>query len=95
MKNLSINILVRVAIIVAASILLGFVLTNKKMFFAPVVIIVVIIVVTIDLIRFIHRTNNDLTRMLLSIREGVYNDVSKGKTTRPNPQLSTANGEDD
>jgi two-component system, NtrC family, nitrogen regulation sensor histidine kinase NtrY len=90
LKNLSLHILVRVTLIVVLSVAFGFVALNRQMLFVPVVVVIVIVVLTADLIRYIYKTNTDLTRMLLSVREGAFTDLSKKNSSKPHPLLDDA-----
>jgi two-component system, NtrC family, nitrogen regulation sensor histidine kinase NtrY len=88
-KNLALNVSFRVFLIIGLSVLFAFVLVRGQMLFGPLVIGILLSVSTVELIRYINKSNKDLTRMLLSLRQGAFTDTfsQKGKQT---PDVSNA-----
>lgn len=90
-KNFRLNILFRVLIIVALAIALAFVLTRQPSLFVPVVIVLALIVTIVSLIVYIERSNKDLTRFLLSIRQGAFTEsLPSGNRGKPFEEFSDA-----
>lgn len=83
-KNFRLNILVRVCLIVILAIGLAFVITQQLPYlFVPVAIVLLLIAAVINLVVYIERSNKDLTRFLLSLRQSAFTESipsgSRGK----------------
>ncbi|MBX2942532.1 MAG: ATP-binding protein [Cyclobacteriaceae bacterium] len=80
------NIVLRVALIIALAILLSYVLTNKEWFFTPFTLVLLLIISIWRLIHYIEKTNKDLTNFILSIKQGGFTSSfpqgKKGETFR-------------
>jgi nitrogen fixation/metabolism regulation signal transduction histidine kinase len=93
-KNFRINIFLRVVLIVGLSLLLAFVLMEKPSFFVPLVIGVALIATVASLVRYIEKSNKDLTHLLLSIRSGAFTEsYTAGARGKPDEALSEAMNE--
>jgi two-component system, NtrC family, nitrogen regulation sensor histidine kinase NtrY len=79
-KNFRVSIFLRVNLIAALSILFAFVVMEKPSFFVPLAIGIVLILAVVSLIRYIERSNKDLTHFLLSIRSGAFTESYTSKT---------------
>jgi nitrogen fixation/metabolism regulation signal transduction histidine kinase len=90
-KNFRLNITIRVLCIVALALALAFVIVERPMFFALSTIIVLLVVSVISLIRYIDKSNKDLTHFLLSIRQGAFTEFyTSGNRGKQYEQLSGA-----
>jgi two-component system, NtrC family, nitrogen regulation sensor histidine kinase NtrY len=90
-KNFRVSIFIRVLLIVALALLLGFVTVQQPMFFAPVAIAMALLVTVIGLVRYIEKSNKDLTHFLLSIRQGAFTEsYTSGSRGKPYEELSDA-----
>jgi len=74
-KNLALNIGIRVLIIVCLAIAFAFVTLSMKMFFAPVLCGLMLLLASFELVRYISKSGKQLTRMLLSVKQGAYTDM--------------------
>ena len=84
-------VLIHVILIVILSALLAFVLMERKMFFVPLTISLALIAVMANLFRYLDRTAGELTRFLLSIREGAFMDEQGRRAAHPlSAQFSAA-----
>jgi two-component system nitrogen regulation sensor histidine kinase NtrY len=93
-KNFHISIFLRVILIVGLSLLLAFVLMEKPSFFVPLVIGIFLIATVVSLIRYIEKSNKDLTHLLLSIRSGAFTEsYTSGTRGKPDEALSEAMNE--
>jgi two-component system nitrogen regulation sensor histidine kinase NtrY len=70
-KKFSLQIIIRVCAL-TATIFFVFVAFQSKFVLAPVIIILLLVIQTLYLIRFINKTNRDLTNFLESIRHGDF-----------------------
>lgn len=90
-KNFRLNILLRVLMIVVLSLLLAFVTLWQPMLFASVTLALVLLATVISLVRYIEKSNKDLTHFLLSIRQGAFTEsYTSGNRGKPHEQLSEA-----
>lgn len=90
-KNFRLNIIIRVLCIVALALALAFVIVKRPMFFALSTIVVLLIVSIMNLIRYIDKSNKDLTHFLLSIRQGAFTEsYTSGNRGKQYEQLSGA-----
>lgn len=90
-RNFRLNIILRILCIVALSLALAFVLVKRPMFFASSVIILLLIACVISMIRYIEKSNKDLTHFLLSIRQGAFTEsYTSGNRGKQYEQLSEA-----
>jgi two-component system, NtrC family, nitrogen regulation sensor histidine kinase NtrY len=90
LKNLALNIGIRVCIIVMLAVLFALVLVSMEMLFAPLVFGILLAVATIELIGYINRSGKELTRMLLSLRQGAFTDVFMKPGARQHIEVSKA-----
>ncbi|HJZ41005.1 MAG TPA: ATP-binding protein [Bacteroidales bacterium] len=67
-RNYRLNIIVRVILLTATIFLLFYILKKYNYFIAPVIVAVVIVMQVASLIRFLDKTNRELTSFLESIR---------------------------
>lgn len=78
------NVWLRIACIIALSLMLAWILVNREWFFTPLVIGIVLGVIAWDLVRYIERTNKDLTYFILSIKQHGFTtsfpDTRRGRT---------------
>lgn len=90
-RNFRFAIFIRVFAIVALSVTLAFVVVNKPMFFVLAAGVLLLVGVIINLIRYIEKTNKDLTHFLLSIRQGAYTEsYTSGNRGKQHQVLSDA-----
>lgn len=90
-RNFRFAIFIRVFAIVALSVTLAFVVVNKPMFFVLIAGFVLLTAVIIDLIRYIEKTNKDLTHFLLSIRQNAFTEsYTSGNRGKQHQLLSDA-----
>lgn len=90
-KNFRLAIFVRVFFIVALSLTIAFVVVVKPMFFVLAATILLLIGLIVNLIRYIEKTNKDLTHFLLSIRQGAFTEsYTSGNRGNQHKQLSDA-----
>lgn len=82
-RNFRISIFIRVLLIVVLALLLAFVTLRQPMFFASVTLALMLLATVISLVRYIEKSNKDLTHFLLSVRQGAftesYTSGSRGK----------------
>jgi two-component system, NtrC family, nitrogen regulation sensor histidine kinase NtrY len=90
-RNFRLAIFLRVFFIVALSVTLAFVIVVKPMFFVLAAITLALIALILNLIRYIEKTNKDLTHFLLSIRQGAFTgSYTSGNRGNQHQQLSDA-----
>jgi nitrogen fixation/metabolism regulation signal transduction histidine kinase len=90
-KNFRLAIFSRVFLIVALSVTIAFVVVTKPMFFVLAATILLLIALIFNLIRYIEKTNHDLTHFLLSIRQGAFTEsYTSGNRGKQHKQLSDA-----
>ena len=90
-KNFRLNIIIRVLCMVVLALALAFVIVQRPMFFVLATIIVLLLVSVISLIRYIDKSNKDLTHFLLSIRQGAFTEsYTSGNRGKQYEQLSGA-----
>jgi nitrogen fixation/metabolism regulation signal transduction histidine kinase len=90
-KNFRLTIFLRVFSIVALSLAFAFILVLKPMLFVLSAIVILLIVMVISLIRYIEKSNKDLTHFLLSIRQGAFTEsYTSGHRGKHHEQLSGA-----
>ena len=70
MKNFRFSIftIIRILIILALCILLGFIFGRQDLFFSQIIIFFLIILLSLELIGFVNMTNKELKKLLLSIK---------------------------
>jgi two-component system, NtrC family, nitrogen regulation sensor histidine kinase NtrY len=73
-KNFRFSIFIRVAIVVILAVALAFILAERPSFFLPLVIAIFLLAAVVNLIRYIEKTNKDLTHFLLSLRQGAFTE---------------------
>jgi two-component system, NtrC family, nitrogen regulation sensor histidine kinase NtrY len=73
-KNFRLNILFRVIVIVALAIGIAAVTTYQPALFLPIVLTLALLAAVVNLIVYIERSNKDLTRFLLSLRQGAFTE---------------------
>lgn len=79
LKNFRFNVVIRVLLMLGLAISLSIVLVKTQWFFTPLVIGILILLLTFNLVYYVEKTNNDLTQFLLSIKQGGFTNVFKGK----------------
>ncbi len=90
-RNFRLAISLRVAAIVVVSVSIAFLVVVKPMFFALVAAVLLLAGLIINLIRYIEKTNKDLTHFLLSIRQGAFTETyTSGKRGKQHELLSEA-----
>lgn len=90
-KSFRLNIIIRVLCIVLLSLALAFVIVERPMFFVLSTILLLLLVSIISLIRYIDKSNKDLTHFLLSIRQGAFTEsYTSGNRGKHYEQLSGA-----
>jgi two-component system, NtrC family, nitrogen regulation sensor histidine kinase NtrY len=93
-KNFRINIVIRVLLIVVLALLLAFVTLRQPMFFASVTLALMLLVTVISLVRYIEKSNKDLTHFLLSVRQGAFTgSYTSGNRGKQHQELSDAMNE--
>jgi two-component system, NtrC family, nitrogen regulation sensor histidine kinase NtrY len=82
-KNFRLNILFRVVIIVGLAVALAYVTAIQPSLFLPIVLVLSLTIAVVNLIIYIEKSNKDLTRFLLSLRQGAFTESfrrdSRGK----------------
>ena len=90
-RNFRLAIFLRVAFIVALSVTIAFIVVVKPMFFVLAAASILLVGLIINLIRYIEKTNKDLTHLLLSIRQGAFTEsYSSGNRGKQQQLLSNA-----
>ena len=90
-RNFRLNIIIRILCIVVLALALAFVVVKRPMFFVSSAIILLLISCVISLIRYIDKSNKDLTHFLLSIRQGAFTEsYTSGHRGKQYEQLSGA-----
>jgi len=89
-KNLALNIIIRVCLILALSILFAMVFFSREMLFAPLVLAILLALATAELINYMNRSGKQLTRMLLSLRQGAFTDQFSKTGTSQQIEVSKA-----
>ncbi|MEL7001633.1 MAG: HAMP domain-containing sensor histidine kinase [Bacteroidota bacterium] len=79
LKNFRFNVIVRVVIITSLSLTLSLILHRTQWFFTPLVVGILTLLAVINLIYYVEKTNKDITQFLLSIKQGGFTNVFKGK----------------
>jgi two-component system, NtrC family, nitrogen regulation sensor histidine kinase NtrY len=93
-RNFRLNILVRVTLIVSLAIGIAYVTTAKPSLFIPVALVIALIVAVVNLVVYIERSNKDLTRFLLSLRQGAFTESFRdGHRGKPFEEFSEAMNE--
>jgi nitrogen fixation/metabolism regulation signal transduction histidine kinase len=64
----NLNILIRIALLVANILLLEWILGDDRLFFNQIILVVVLVVQVVLLIRFVNHTNRELSRFFSAIR---------------------------
>jgi two-component system nitrogen regulation sensor histidine kinase NtrY len=83
-KNSRLVIFIHLLLILVLSFLLAVVIIGRQMVFVPLTIILLLLGTIFSLVRYLEKTTNELTRFLLSIREGAFADESHGHTSPKN-----------
>lgn len=90
-KNFRLNIIIRVLCIVALALALAFVIMERPMFFVLATIVLLLAASVVSLIRYIDKSNKDLTHFLLTIRQGAFTEsYTSGNRGKQYEQLSGA-----
>lgn len=90
-RNFRLNIIIRILCIVVLALAFAFVVVKRPMFFVSSAIILLLITCVISLIRYIDKSNKDLTHFLLSIRQGAFTEsYTSGHRGKQYEQLSVA-----
>ncbi len=72
-KNYRLNIIVRVILLTACIFVFFYTLTTSDYFIAPVIVAVLLVFLVISIIRYLDKTNRELTSFLESIRYAEFN----------------------
>jgi hypothetical protein len=80
-RNYRLNIIVRV-ILLAATIYLLYYTLKSNLFIAPVIVAVIVIFQVASLIRYLDKTNRELTSFLQSIRFSEFTHISDRRDGR-------------
>lgn len=90
-RNFRLAIFLRVSMIVALSVMIAFIIVVKPMFFVLAAATILLITLIVNLIRYIEKTNKDLTHFLLSIRQGAFTEsYTSGNRGKQQQLLSDA-----
>ncbi len=93
-KSFRLNVVVRCIVLSATLFLLFYLVTQTSLFATSAVIVLVILYEIYALIRYVERTNNELSRFLLSIRYADFSQTFSGKGRGKSfDELSVAFGE--
>jgi two-component system nitrogen regulation sensor histidine kinase NtrY len=92
-KHFRISIFLRAILIAGLSLLFSFVLMEKPSFFVPLVVGIGLITAVVSLIRYIEKSNKDLTHFLLSIRSGAFTESYTSTRGKADEALSEAMNE--
>ncbi len=71
-RRFSIQVSLRVVIIIILAILLGFIFGDERLFFNQVILVIALVTVLYNLIWFVHQTNRDVARFLDAIRQADF-----------------------
>jgi two-component system, NtrC family, nitrogen regulation sensor histidine kinase NtrY len=69
------NIFWRITLILLFAFLLTYVVLRQQMFFAPLVLGLCLVAVIYNLLRYIEKSHRDITRFLLSVRQGIFSET--------------------
>ena len=72
MKSFSVNIIIRVALLLLTMSGLAFIFGRMELFFNHIILVTLLIFQVYELIRYVHRTNRELAKLLLSIRNNDF-----------------------
>jgi two-component system, NtrC family, nitrogen regulation sensor histidine kinase NtrY len=90
-KNFRLNILFRVLAIVGLAVALAYVTAIEPSLFLPIVLVLSLIIAVVNLIVYIERSNKDLTRFLLSLRQGAFTEsFRRDRRGKPFEEFSEA-----
>jgi len=79
-KRFSIQIVLRIALIVANALLISWIFGDMRLFFNQVILVIVLIGQITELIHFVNHTNRELTRLFLAIRHSDFSITFKKET---------------
>ena len=84
MKRFSLQVILRIALILANAILLAWIFGDMRLFFNQVILIIILIGQIWELIHYINLTNRELTRLFLAIKHDdfsmTFNQKGLGKS---------------
>lgn len=90
-KHFRFSIFVRVLIIISLSVAFAFVLVIYEMLFVPLALGLGLMTAVFELLRYIERSNKDLTQLLLAVRQRAYTEsVATGGRGKSYEELSDA-----
>jgi two-component system nitrogen regulation sensor histidine kinase NtrY len=72
LRKFSVQVTIRVILIVVATVLLEFIYGDERLFFNQIILAVVLIAIVYNLIWYVHQTNRDVTRFLESIKQSDF-----------------------
>ena len=72
MKRFSLQVILRVALILINAILLAWIFGDMRLFFNQVILIIILIAQIWELIHYINLTNRELTRLFLAVKHGDF-----------------------
>jgi two-component system, NtrC family, nitrogen regulation sensor histidine kinase NtrY len=72
MKSFSVNIVIRVALLLLTMSGLAFIFGRMELFFNHIILGSLLIFQVYELIRYVHRTNRELAKLLLSIKNNDF-----------------------
>lgn len=76
-KHFNIRLAIRIVLLLGNMILIASIFGDKRLFFNQIILVIVLIIQTIDLIRFIHATNKELTRFFMAIKHADFSVTFK------------------
>lgn len=74
MGNFTLNVVLRVAIIILLAFALAFIVLFRQSFFLPIAIVIVMAIVVVNLVTYIRQTTRHLTKLLLSVKQNAFTD---------------------
>src|SRR5687767_15337607 len=77
MKRFSLQVILRIALILANAILLAWIFGDMRLFFNQIILLVILIGQIWELIRYINLTNRELTRLFLAIKHADFSMTFK------------------
>jgi two-component system, NtrC family, nitrogen regulation sensor histidine kinase NtrY len=71
-KHFNVLVVVRLVLLIANVVVIASVFGDKRLFFTQIILFLVLIVQIVDLLRFIHHTNREITRFFLAIKHSDF-----------------------
>ena len=83
-KRFYIQVIIRVVLLLANTLVLGFIFGDERLFFNQIILAILLIIQVLELIRYVNHTNRELARLFLAIKHedfsASFQQVSMGKS---------------